>query len=736
MYTTMKTMWLLCALCLVSAPACSGCDDEGDRAPSKNTGDMAEPDQSRPDMAEPDLPPVPARVTLTLDPVQVVYAPGAQVAVKAAVIDVMGQPLPDAELVWTAQPMTAATREAMSGAWTLVEEGDITITACTALVGADGQPVCGDVTALVNGGGPKITILKPSPGQMLGGELAPAAQIEVEGLVEDSFGQVQAYVNNQPVQLDASGRFALTLPATYGINHVAVAATDGIQRTASRAELDVIWAPAYHAAEADPDRASVLLPDGLILRLGQLFVDDRRAPLTSPEGAAFTEDLADILILLLRNVDLKALIPPLGQGNLTLNVEGVSLGNPTLRMDITDDGLELFVNTQDMTIQTSGQIALLNETLDLTGSIQAGVSILARATVVKRGPDQPFEVEIVELDVAIENAASQFVSPDANAIFALASSALRLQLETLLREGLQASIIEAVPAVLADALNSLDGALSQQSFPLDVGLGGPPLDVSFEGKIDSAQLDALRAIFADVQVRLSVASPPLTMSPGVALMSAPGQVQPAFLDGGRIQMAIRLAVLNGLLHDLWSAGLLNLDVGAILPDGLNALVEDAKIVGRLPPLLVPPARGEPYDLILYVGQLELEAKFRNQTVRYGVAMSAGLNADIADNALKIQIAPVPEVRTWVISVDPAGANPRLSSQALRTLLIGQVWPQLTAALGQGLSLPLPVLDLGSLATYAPSMANFILNFEQARDVVVRSEFLHIDARLRGTLPPP
>lgn len=733
----LASRWTMFALCMMatSLSACSGCDDEGDRPPVKtpvaDMADMGGEDQA-PDL--PPAPPVPAFVTVTLDPVQVAYSVGQPVTAAAQVTGADGARIQPAELVWTAEPASAATQEPMSGAWTLLAEGDVKLRACTALAGADGQPVCGEAALLVNNGGPKITLLKPTPGAQLGGEAAPAAEIEVEGVVEDSFGEVEVFVNNKPVAIDASGKFTTVLPAVYGVNHIAVAATDGIQRGASRFEADVIWAPAYHPAEVDATRAAVKLPDGLILRLGQLFVDDRRAPITSPEGAAFTEDLADILILLLRNVDLKALIPPLGQGDLQLNIDGVSIGNPSIRMDVTADGLELFVQTQDMTIQTSGQIQLLDELLDLTGSINAGVSILARAKVTKPGAGQPFVVEIVALDVAIENATSQFVSPDANAIFALASSALRLQLESLLKEGLEASFLDAIPAVLSEALNSLDGALSMQSFPLDVGLGGAPIDVSFQGTIDSARMEALRAIFADVEVVIAALAPPLTMSPGVALMSAPGEVQPEFLDGGRIQMAIRLAVLNGLLHDLWSVGLLNLDVAPILPDGLSTLVSEARITGKLPPLLVPPTRGEPYDLILYVGQLELEATFNNQKVRYGIALSAGLNAQVANNALSIEIAPEPEVRTWIISVEPSG-NPRLSAQTLRTLLVGQVWSQLTAALGQGLSLPLPVLDLGSLATYAPSMANFMLNFEQARDVVVRRDFLHIDARLRGTLPP-
>ena len=56
--------------------------------------------------------------------------------------------------------------------------------------------------------------------------------------------------------------------------------------------------------------------------------------------------------------------------------------------------------------------------------------------------------------------------------------------------------------------------------------------------------------------------------------------------------------------------------------------------------------------------------------------------------------------------------------------------------GEGLSLPLPVLDISELGMFAPSLSTFTLTFDQVRDVVIVDDFIIVDSRLRGTLPAP
>lgn len=715
-----------------------GCGDDGavkkppvkvDNNNANNSADMGDSQ----DMA-PAEPAAPHYITTAIDPARAVYAPGNLIKLSHQVFDLYGALAQDQSVTWSVSPTDGATLSADGAEWNVGQvEGEVVFKACAAQQGVDGQQVCGEAKIMVDAGPPAIVIDNPLPGQEISG--SDTTLLQVQGRVTDTHGELLAWVNGKQVTLDPQGNFSVTVTPHFGLNHLVVEASDGYNRQASTAELDVLWAPTFLPGEPTTDEAAVTMPDGLVLRLGQTFVDDRIAPATSLEGATLTEDLADILTLLLRNIDLQSLIqnPVLDSTDVSLNITRASLGDPKLRIDITDEGMELFLRSDDLIVETAGQLTLVDQTLNLTGSVNASVAILAKIKLTKPDADQPFKVEIEQLGVAIEDADSYFMDAQANAIFKLAQSALRANIEAVLVSALEASFLDAVPELLEGALNSLESGLAMQSFPLDTGLGAP-IQIDFRGKVEELALSKLDAMTLRLSARLAAQTSPMIDSKGVALMSegiAVGAVP--FFESSRIQIGLRLAMLNGLLHGLWRGGLLNLDVSQLLPDGLTNFVQSAVITGKLPPLLAPPRSGEDFDLILSLGQLELEADFGADKVKYGVAMSAGLNASVVNNQLLVTIADKPEIRTWII--ESTTARPRLNADQLKALLLSQVWPQLTDAIGQGLMLNLPVLDLSSLGNYAPALSAFTLNFVQVRPMVVRDEFLIIDSNLRGVLPP-
>ena len=142
--------------------------------------------------------------------------------------------------------------------------------------------------------------------------------------------------------------------------------------------------------------------------------------------------------------------------------------------------------------------------------------------------------------------------------------------------------------------------------------------------------------------------------------------------------------------------------------------------------------------MLHVGQLELtlDVALGNQTVTYGISMSAGVMAGLAMNELSFAISDAPALDIWVIAIEGESRRLTLEPEALEAILLTQLWPQLTASLSEGLGLPLPVLDIPALGQYAPALANFSLAFDQVRPLVVDGGYLLVDARLRGTLPAP
>lgn len=672
---------------------------------------------------------IPAAVDLELEDRRAFYAPEATINLIARALDRSGAVMPDAALTWAVEPAGAAV-QGDGGAWTLKAEGLITLTAC-----AEAAPtLCASERVLVDAQPPTITLTSPVGGS----ELSPedGDLIAVEGVVTDTRGDLFVTVNGQAVTLDAEGKFATTVRPVFGVNHVEVFATDGVRRASVSKAADVLYAPSYHAPIDDPTVSAVTHDDGIRLRLGQTFMDDGRAPVVTPDGAAFTEDLADILIVLLRTIDFAALFPnPLvDTGDVSVTVPSVSLGNPRLSIRITEGGLELYLSTTDLTIDTRGQLGLADQTLNLDGTITAAVSVLAHARIDKPSADEPFDISIETIEVAIQDATSQFDDAQANAIFALARSALRVQVESVLTAGLESSFLDTIPGVLSDGLNGLEEGLSMQSFDLDLGFGGTATTLDFQGKINALTLTPLRDATMVMATTITAQSPPVHTSRGVATMAAQ-PAPPELFESSRIQLAVRLGVLNGLLHSLWRTGLLDIDVSTLLPPEAALLLQGAVTEAKLPPVIVPPDKGQDYDAFLRIGQFMLVADYGTVKATYGLSLGAGVRMGLDDNQLKIEIAQTPELSVWLDSVEGQG-DPRLSADQVRDLLQSKLWPELTRSISQGLSLNLPVIDLSSLSSYSPALADFTLSFDQVRPIVLRDDHLIIDSRLRGTLPPP
>jgi hypothetical protein len=218
-------------------------------------------------------------------------------------------------------------------------------------------------------------------------------------------------------------------------------------------------------------------------------------------------------------------------------------------------------------------------------------------------------------------------------------------------------------------------------------------------------------------------------SRGVAL-AAETDADP-FFRSARLQLGIRLALLNGLLHALWDGGLLEVDATALLPSSISGIVSAAVISGRMSPVIREGAPGEEHDLILSVGQLELDAVYMGNPVRYGMTLEAGIDVDVVDNRLSLTIAEEPFIRVWAMDLASERA---LSSDALRDLLLTMLWPSLRESLADGLSLELPIPAPDALTTLAPSLAGLSLSIAMTERIGLRDDTLVVEGSLRGVLP--
>lgn len=729
MKSTLRTLLLASALTSV---ACGGCGDEPDDKanntdPTPDTG-MTEEDMTVPDMGpidEPDLPPmvdrdIPGGLLLRMTPGRDTYPPGIRLLPEVEIFDVWGDPR-DYDWEMTVEPAGAATQ--VEDRWEILEEGIVRFTACTTKLGVDDQPVCGWDEVVVDVAPPTIEITSPLPGEMLDATAHPV--IAVTGTITDSFGEITAFINGEPIELDADGNFTADIEPRFGVNTIEVAASDGLDPRTSEAVIDVLWATDYTPATDPP----VDYADALELRLGQLFMDDRVRPMTNPDGTTVTSDLADIMSLVINNFDLSSQIPDpvIDQSGFFLRVPSIVLGKPSVQIDLVDGGLEIFVQIPDLLANTEGSFTFNNTVLDLNGTLTAGMSALIAISVDKSSPTAPIQVSVDSISVAVERATPNFASAEANAIFALASSVLRTTLEELLLDTLEGSFVDEIPTLLADVFVALEDVLANQSVDLDTGLGAP-ITLDIDGGVQTIEAvfrDNLTAVLG-LTARTTVTDTwPDTR--GTALLYPPGP--PSFFQQSRVQFGLRFAMVNSLLHALWQAGLLEADVTDVVP--VN--VDRAELSARLPPVVRPPLEGEPHDFVIELGQVEIETEILGRTDRYGVHISTGVDFGLDQGAIAVDIGSMPQIRTWLIS--SSEDQPFLTPDALRDLIRNQVWPEFTAAFAGGLSIPLPAPDLSGLGSVAAPLGNLTLEYKELRPLAIRDGWIVIDANLQGTLPP-
>lgn len=679
----------------------------------------------------------PTAIDARISPARIWYHTGEDVLLTGFVTDFIGNEIEDVEVRWTVSPEGAATlggaeddpREAR---FTLVASGAAVFTACVVQdedAPEDTQPICDSIGVSVDDGMPSLELEAPTPGA----ELDDPAGIVVRGSVADG-GVVRVYVNGLAVETDDMGRFETTLPALFGVNHLIVDASDGLTEP-SQVEMDVLWAPAYTPATSESGLPELTLQDGLALRLGQPFFDDGVAfdPAATPVE---TRDLADLLELVVHHIDVSGLVPDPVVDNppsFTLRVRSLTLGTPRAELDIVEDGAELFLRIRDVTAETSGALIVEGTSLPLTGTIRATASAYAHLTIRKESEEAEVEVTLDDLVVGIESIEGTFTSPETAAVFRLAEGLFRTTLEDTLGEAVRETVETSVPAVLRDALVAIDGALAGQSLALD-SAPFPAVTIQIDGRMASLDASYRGAMLATLRTTIGTDLPSVhPESRGVARLDG-GAMSPGFFRDGTISLGVRLAVLNGLLHALWSSGLLEVPVTPLLPEAVTGLVSEANLAGRMPPVLRPARGEETDDLILSLGQLELELTFQGQPARFAISIDAGVNIDVADNRIALSIAETPTLRVWTLV---EASNPRLlSAETIRSLLLSELWPNLRTSVADGLAFELPLPALGDLGGLTPDLAGLALELESTDPVYMRGGVLILDARLLGRLPTP
>ncbi|MFW6051065.1 MAG: hypothetical protein ACODAU_07815 [Myxococcota bacterium] len=655
-------------------------------------------------------------IEVQLEPAKAVYRPQDEVTVRATATDPEGAQVEDVDVHWEVRPAGAASR-GDGRTWVLESEGEVTFVGCAQT--AEGDARCGQATVLVDAGPPAVTLTRPSPGEELLESESPV--IAVEGTAEDTHGEPRVFVNGTPTSVDAQGRFQAEVEPRFGVNHIVVEATDGVNDEATTRELDVLWARDYLAPVAGG--VGFDLSDALLLRVGQRFFDDK-VPLdeTDPPGA---RDLAGVLEVVLRQADLLALVPDpvVDSSSVQLSATRIDVGDVLIDIDLRDGrGLEVFVTLVDAEIGTEGFASFAGQSYDLTGVITGTLSLFGRLEITESGG--AYQVDLVEAQTFVDRISGDLEDPFAQVLFDVLTTALRQQIDEALHEQITPMITEPVPGLLEDALASVVDGLSGISFPLDTGLG-PALSVELGAALEEmeivpggyGQLGASLSAAVDVTPLGGGTAEPIHSDSRGAAMIDPAPA-PTFSSRGRLQLAARLDLINALLHGLWNAGLLRFS-GDDLVQGAIVNVD-----GQLPPVVRPAYPEEPFDLVAELGQLQVEVDLGAESGTFGVSARAGATVELVDGALAVVIQTNPDVTVWSLGEEPTG--PLLTVNTLESLIASSVWPSLFESIGGGITLEIPLPNLADLGLEGVEGELLLV---QRHPVDGRGGYLRLDADL-------
>lgn len=671
----------------------------------------------------------PAYVLVDLSPTRHIYDVGSSIQPSARVFDPTWHELDDVELQWAASPDDAA--EMSDGDWSIQQEGELVFEAC--VVGDDGDvtSVCGSRSATTTNEHRALVIESPRPGEHFAG--VDTATIPVTGTVEGALGAGAVRINGQPADVDGDGNFSLDLEPDFGINTILVEAYDGVHDEEVSEVTSAMWAPDYRAPDTEGG-IDFWFDEALVLSVGQNFVDDGQPYLQPSSSEIVTRDLADILELVVEYLDFTAEIPDpvIDSSTIQLSVDEVIPDDPEIEILVTDRGLEIFGRLHALEIHTDGSLELSDEPIGLGGSVVATVSLYGAIDIEKESYAHNFETEVTDLALAVDHVEPNFDADEADAVFELADSALREDIEQIILDSLDLSFVESLPEVLEEFLDSIDDTIDDQQLVVDLGYGDP-LYLDFGGQIDTFDPVWSRGLELTMAGGVSTdgLAPSYPDNPGVALF-APEAEQTPLLSEGRLQIGLGFDVLNAIYHTVWNSGMFDIEVTEILPDGLDDIIDDGHAEGLLPPVISPPDADQPHDLVIHLGQLELQLDWPDQSDRYGLEILVGADFVFESQEFGIDVEDDPQINLWLI--ETTEDQPELSVDEFQGAIETFFWPDMQEAIEEtvgAFQLPAPGFDV--VDDFAPGLSELELAIKLDRAASERNGFLMLDAAIEGEL---
>ena len=577
----------------------------------------------------------------------------------------------------------------------------------------------------------------PPPDELFGGtfEMIPSQLtdgVPIYGQVIEEGGTVSLSLNGTRIETDEIGRFSAVVPSRPGYLEFSLVADDGVRTTPSTNRRWSLYAQDYLSLN---ERGSTI-DDGLVLGLNQRLVDDD-LPLSDERPVEITE-AAQLIALILTELDPERLLGGgqlINTSQLSLSLMEISLGDPEIDLQITADGLSLFVDLNRATVRVSGAISLGGDPIDLSGELDVAIGAFAdyRLSIL----DQSIKVTYLDGAVALHELTPRLNNAAANAILELLESTARALVVDQLEAELLSTLRDELPELLGAAVDDLSRSLNRLGVELDTGfVGAPVLDLSF--LIEPERLALVpgwvaQALASWTVERAQDPDQPEIMVRGVPALY-PRRAQLIFEDGFSLQ--IHADAINAIFTEITRGGLLK--ISPEIPASAQFFYTQAQISPSSPPVLVlgEPSQGFPVYLELGGLALALTQAMSGVDDEYEMFIRVGAMIITDGGRFSVALADQPEVNVTLAELN--NDQPAISEQLIENLIVQQLWPLLSQSLTEQLVLGFPdsSLQLDELRALGVDLGRGSLSVNLDPDVDYAGGWIHLGGQIEIDFDSP
>ena len=590
------------------------------------------------------------------------------------------------------------------------QEGSSVIKVCS--IGDDSlEPtgVCAQRPILVDDSGPDIEVFWPPRGAMLSANDVwpnweglmldvPEPAPTYHGLLENPDADLSRYVpvygkvtglgpgrlslNDKPIEVSENGYFSTIVPQRSGFIELNLVADDEIRLSPSHNRRWVLFAADYieHQDNLSP------IPLGIDLAVHQSFVDqDQDSVSSEPYQVTEIAQLIDLFLSLIDTGRLLAQSNLITSPELSLSVTNIDLASPNIDLQITDDGLALFCNLNQVLIEVDGSLNVGSSVIDLSG--QLSLSLSAYADYQLGTGQQTLTVNYLGGGVAVTQINPQLNESAANAVISVLDSRARTLIVEQLETQLNLLFQRDIPILLETTVDDIYRTIDQIPLELNSGFeesSTADLLIEITPRSVSSNTQEQVLLSADVTIKNrsetiaheeSRGTPRLTLNPR------------RFVDNSPVSFTIQPEFINALLVEIWRSQLL--DLKPPLPASAALFFSEVQAYALCPPILTIGESFEPYPLYLELGALRLNMTQSSSGLDdvYEIFIRVGASLQVDGGTFTIQLEDQPQVEVTLSSL--GNERPAVTEQLISNLFSEQIWPELSTALVSRLVLGIP-----------------------------------------------